>query len=337
MLSFGVNIQSPADTLRKVSVDYLFNSIVHPKQSLEAKVRQLRIIRDLDTRQYSALKKELPYIVCAAFNPPYRKTENFAYTEYFILDLDHIEASGGSIPILRESLQKDARVLLSFTSPGEDGIKVLYRLKERCYDSGIYSLFYKAFCKQFAAENHLEGILDLRTSDVCRACFISTDSSAFYNPNAEAVSLDDYIDTQDVFSMFEMKREMDKIQKNEISNGNKNSNSADPEQETMDKIRSVLSGKPNHAKNDIIVPKELDVIMDGLSKLIQDNGITVTAISNIQYGKNIKMQLGLKKAELNVFFGKKGFTVVICPRTGTNAGLNALSAALVKDYLNELT
>ena len=77
--------------------------------------------------------------------------------------------------------------------------------------------------------------------------------------------------------------------------------------------------------------------MDGLIHFLQENGLAVNSFSNIQYGKNIRIQLGLKKAEINIFYGKRGFTVVECPRTGTNKELNHLCSDLIRSHLNQLT
>ena len=42
----------------------------------------------------------------------------------------------------------------------------------------------------------------------------------------------------------------------------------------------------------------------------------------------------MKQAEINLFFGKKGFSVVQSPRTGTNAELNQLMADLIIGFIN---
>ena len=144
MISFGTNIQSNADMLQKIPVKYLYDSLRHPRPDIVSSIRQLRIVRELDNKQYSSLKRKLPYLVCGMFNPPYRRTENFAYTEYFIIDIDHLSEKGLSLADTRKCIEKDTRTVLSFVSPGEDGLKVLFKLKERCYDSGLYSLFYKS-------------------------------------------------------------------------------------------------------------------------------------------------------------------------------------------------
>ena len=340
MLSVGTNIQSPADELKKIDIEYLFNAIRSPKPDIKSQIRQLRIIRALDTRKYAQLKKQLPYVVCGCFNPPFRKTENFAYTEYFILDIDHISSHEKNIQDIRGAVQADSRVLLSFLSPGEDGLKIVFRLSEKCWDAGLYSLFYKTFCKKFEQQYHLDKMIDYRTSDVCRACFVSLDPDIYYNINAHPVNISDYVDIEDVSSMLDLKRQQDKEERelyaSEHSEKQTSEFSPDPDIEVMRQIRLKLQGKMNQ-KEEIEVPEELDAIIAGLQSAFEDNGIQIVDISNIQYGKRIKMQLGLKKAEFNLFYGKKGFTVVSCPRTGTNAELNALCADLARAFIADQT
>lgn len=140
MLLVGADITSSADELRKIKVDYLYDGLCHPKPDIEARVRQLRVVRNLDTKQYSVLKRRLPYVVCGMFNPCYRRTENFAYIEYFIVDIDKLSEKQLSVVEVRGRIQQDGRVVMCFLSPGEDGLKVLFRLKERCYDERYLTL-----------------------------------------------------------------------------------------------------------------------------------------------------------------------------------------------------
>ena len=118
MISAGTNIISNADSLQKVTIRHLFDSLRNPHPEVLAKIRQLRIVRELDSKQYNVLKRQLPYFVCGIFNPNFRKTENFAYTEYFIIDIDHITEKGFSVEDLRNKLEQDSRIVLSFLSPG---------------------------------------------------------------------------------------------------------------------------------------------------------------------------------------------------------------------------
>ena len=206
MISFGTNIQSNADMLQKVPVKYLYDSLRHPRPDIVSSIRQLRIVRELDNKQYSLLKRKLPYLVCGMFNPPYRRTENFAYTEYFIIDIDHLSEKGLSLADTRKRIEKDTRTVLSFVSPGEDGLKVLFKFKERCYDSGLYSLFYKSFLSIFSEQYALQQVVDVRTSDVTRACFISIDPEAYYNPQADVIDLNAFI-ADNPYALLEQKKD----------------------------------------------------------------------------------------------------------------------------------
>ncbi len=117
----GSNIQSSADQLAKLQEEQLYRSIVNPKPEIESKIRQLRIGYSLNPKQYAAQKRTLPYVVCGIFNPPYRRTENFAFTENFIIDIDHLSDKDYTLAEVRERIQADPRVLMCFASPSADG------------------------------------------------------------------------------------------------------------------------------------------------------------------------------------------------------------------------
>ena len=78
MISTGANITNSTDSLRKVTVIYLHDSLRNPRPVISSAIRQLRVAREIDGKQYGLLKRRLPYIVCGIFNPRYRRTENFA-------------------------------------------------------------------------------------------------------------------------------------------------------------------------------------------------------------------------------------------------------------------
>lgn len=335
MLSVGSNLVSSADSLKKVSVEYLFHGIRNPKQEIASRIRQIRIVRDIDKKQYALLKRQLPYVVCAMFSPPYRRTENFAYTEYFIVDIDHVSEKQFDLHQLRQRIEKDERVVLSFVSPGEDGLKLLFRLKERCYDAGLYSLFYKSFVRSFSQQYGLEQVVDERTSDVCRACFISVDADVYYAPDAVAVDLNSYVDLENVSSMFDLQHRLEQESRQQSAAPANEEREIDPDKETMNRIKALLN--PNQKKvqreNVPYVPQELNDIIDGLKSYISETGIQILEVKNIQYAKKMKFKMGLKQAEINLFYGKRGFNVVQSPRCGTSAELNQLVADLIDNYL----
>ena len=117
MIMFGTDIQSADEPLKKIEESELYNRIVHPEAYVEAKVRQLRIAYQIAPKQYNEQKRTLPYVVCGIFNPPYRNTENFGYTECFIVDIDHLSEKGLTVEAVKARIRDDQRILMSFTSP----------------------------------------------------------------------------------------------------------------------------------------------------------------------------------------------------------------------------
>ena len=333
MLYFGECITAPADVLKPIALDDLYQLIVSPTERIKQLVGQLQIVRSIDAKRYSALKRNLPYFVCGVFNPAVRKTENFAHISYFVVDIDHISDKGYTLDGLRNKLYADSRVCMGYVSPSQDGIKLLFRLKERCYDFGVFSVFYKQFLSQFALEYDLEQVVDSRTSDVTRACFLSVDESAHCNPMADMVDINVYITQDNPLSLFDQKRQIDKEEKNIIAE----KIATEPDSLATDRIKEVLGlYRAKQQKNLVYVPEQLNAIMEQLSDFLASLGMPVLEVKDISYGKKIRITAGLKHAECNLFYGKRGFTAVKSPRTGTDAELNDMLQELIYAFLSEL-
>lgn len=338
MLLFGTNIQSAADELKKVQEEYLYNSLRNPKPTIAATIQQLRIVYSMDAKAYAQLKRRLPYFVCGQFNPPFRRKENFAYTESFILDFDHLSSKQLSMKTIRDNIVKDEQVMMCFTSPSEDGLKVMFRLKERCYDAGLYSIFYKAFAATFAMRHNLTQVTDSKTSDVARACFISIDPNAYFNPNSIPIDIKAYLDESNPDLLFKIKHEQDEHDKViKKSDDEQVSLPKDPDKDILTRIRQQLNPKAQLPveQHPAYVPERLNEIIAELKLFIEETGLQVTEIINIQYAKKIRARLGQKEAEVNLFYGKRGFSIVISPRLGTNEELNELLADLIKAFLQK--
>ncbi|MGN0186720.1 MAG: CRISPR-associated primase-polymerase type B [Paludibacteraceae bacterium] len=340
MLSVGENIQNNSDSLQKIPVRYLYDAIRNPRLEIAAKIRQLRIVRNLDKKQYSDLKRQLPYCVCAMFNPAFRRTENFAYTEYFMVDIDHLSEKEISVASAKQRIVADSRVVLCFVSPSEDGLKVLFRLKERCYDAGLYSLFYKIFVHNFAQQYNFQQVIDAKTCDVTRACFISVDADAYFNAEATPVDLTAYVDVNNPQELFAQKADIEhwEAENKPQETPPDEKTSHDPDAETMARIRAQLN--PHVRKKletQVEVPAILNELMADLKQYVENYGIMLTEVHNIQSAKKMNFAVGMKQAEINLFYGKRGFTVVQSPRTGTNPELNALVADVILSFLAERT
>ncbi len=335
MINVGKNIRATDDALQKIKVEQLYHSIRNPRPEILAQIRQLRIMRNLDHSRYVTQKRSLPYVVCGMFNPPFRRIENFAYTEYFIVDIDHVSEKGFCVEELRKRIESDTRVVLSFLSPSEDGLKVLFRLKEKCFDSGLYALFYKSFVSAFSKVYSLEQVVDLKTSDVTRACFISVDENAYYNPNAESVEMNAFVDMDDTFGLFEQKYRIEKEFKESSGCCDEQKEPIDPCEETLQRIKSILNpgaAKKAERKN-IFVPEVLEDIMSDLKNYIEQTGAVVVSIVSINYGKQMMVKVGLKQAEVNIFYGKHGFRVVRSTKSGTDSQITEAVAQLVETFI----
>ena len=338
MLSAALNIKDVKEALRKVPVRNLYDAVRSPRETTCALLRQLKVVRQINPTQYAMLKQQLPYFVCASFNPPFRRTENFAFTEYFIVDIDHISEKGLVVSDLRRTITTDTRTMMCFLSPGGDGLKVLFRLSERCFDAGLYKVFYKVFLDRFSRQYGLGQVVDSKTCDVTRACFLSADTEAYFNPDAEAVVMSDYVNPDaNVLQAFDLKHEVEGKEK-DAQKLQPVQPHTEPDANIMAQIKQTLNmpSRQQPAKAPGYVPEILNDIMDGLRKYIEDKGAVLAEVINIQYGKKLRFRVGMRKAEINLFYGKRGFSVVQSPRTGTDAEANALMADVVNCFLMEM-
>ena len=334
MLSFGKHITQKDDLLTHMEVRHLYGAIKQPDEATVSLISRLRLVQTIDKKQYGVMKRELPYIVCGIFNPPYRRIENFGFIEYFIIDIDHIAEKDLDLNALRVKLTADRHVMLCFISPGEDGLKVLFRLSEKCYDAGQYSLFYKMFIRSFAAQYGFEQVVDTVTSDVSRACFMSYDPMAFYNPEAETVTMKDYVDFDNPFVIGEIRHNIKQEEKEHIKEK--------PEKPVPDdaaiafiKERLQVRTRLPRQKPQVYVPEELEQILEKLLQYIGESGIQIETVENIQYGKKFRFCAGSAHAEINLFFGKRGFSVVKSPKQGTSAHLNDLMVSYISSFIED--
>ena len=334
MLSFGKHITQKDDLLNPIEVRQLYDTIKQPDEATLSLLNRLRLVQTIDKKQYGVMKRELPYIVCGIFNPPYRRIENFGYIEYFIIDIDHIAEKGLELDALRTKLTADNRVMLCFISPSEDGLKLLFRLSEKCHDAGQYSLFYKTFIRAFAVQYGFEQVMDTVTSDVSRACFMSYDPAAFFNPAAESIIMKDYVDFDNPFVAGEIKRN---IKQEEKEQKMEKPEKPVPDDAAIAYIKERLQAKTRipRQKPRIFVPDELEQILEKLLQFIGESGIQVENVENIQYGKKFRFRAGAAHAEINLFFGKRGFSVVKSPKQGTSEHLNDLMVSYISSFIED--
>ncbi|GIV35231.1 MAG: hypothetical protein KatS3mg031_2766 [Chitinophagales bacterium] len=327
----GTQITQPADPLRKIRVEELIQQTAHPKTGFHEFILQLRALRSIDPQRYRQQKTRLPYFTCGHFHPPVRKKENFAAIELFVIDLDHLPPDVHQAASLRQQLQADERVLALFTSPGGDGLKILFRLNQPCKDSALFSAFYKTFVAHLGVQYRLSGLIDLRTSDVTRACFISTDPDAYFNPACAPVNLQQYINPLDYSASETTIKEAEK-QLQELAAP---APTAPPlTDDVLQAIKHKLNPnfRPPSAKQ-YYLPPEVDHILPVVTESLRKYGIEVTETAPIHYGRKIKVKAGNHWAEINIFYGKKGYSLVKTPKSGSNAQLADMAWQILYEHL----
>ncbi len=324
MIQSGKNITSANDPLKTISVSELFKLVSQPSPELSSKIHQLRILNTIDRQKYQQLKKTLPYVTCGIFSPPYRRTQNFGSITRFIVDIDHLTGKDKSIDQVKDLLLKDEHVEMVFTSPGSDGLKVLFKMAEKCYDPARYSIFYKLFVHKFSVQYGLDQVVDKVTSDVARACFLSVDEQAYLNPDPVPVNMSAYINFENETEVFEARQlisEKEKeIKENDIPD--KEKENKDLPVDVMLEIRKKLNPNIRLApEKQLYVPEEIDKILPEIEKRTTDLGISLKSSEPINFGKKFLFELGPRWAQLNVFFGKQGYKVVKTPKTGSDQEL----------------
>lgn len=117
----------------------------------------------------------------------------------------------------------------------------------------------------------------------------------------------------------------------------KNERIIDPGADVIDRVKALLNPKAiAREKFEPYVPQQLNEIMDDLKAYVEETGVQLYEIINIQYGKKMRFRAGMKLAEINLFYGKNGFSVVQSPRCGTSVEFNELMSQLVNSFIYTL-
>ena len=333
MLMIGAQITQPGDLLRNISAEQLYQSIYKPKQEYQDLMHQLRMIHTLDKNQYAQLKKKLPYFVCGSFHPPYRKKENFVSISHMLLDLDHISATGKNIDSLFTRLKSDAEIMMLFRSPSGDGLKVMFKLHEDCRDSGLFSHFYKIFAMKFAEKYDIKEIVDFQTHDVTRACFLSFDPDAYYNELSIPLVIEEYIDKLD----FDLAQPIIHETETKIKEQTKAIvNTPGIDNEILLAIRQKLNPGLAPRPKEFVVPVQIDKAIPLIQNELEKYNMAIVEQTPISYGNKLKIRAGNLWAEVNIFYGARGFSVVKTTKTGSNLQLAELAQEAIAGIISEL-
>jgi hypothetical protein len=332
-LMLGRKLTAPSDPLERIGIERVFQGLTHPKPAFRDLIARLRTVASVDISMYRQLKKTLPYIVCGLFHPAIRRKQHFATIHYFVLDLDHLAEGELTVAGVRAKISALPRPLLGFTSPGGDGYKILFRLAAPCSDAARFHAFYQAFARSFAHENGLECVVDYQTCDVTRACFMSYDPEAFHHPEATPVDLDAYL--PDLLTPL-LKTDEIKTTRPKKPGTKRTQATAGPDDDSLEKIRQKLN--PNRRKplpgKMIIQPEEISAAVDYFKENLAEYNLQLAAAEAISYGRRLRVVAEKDVwCELNLFYGKRGFSIVKTTKTGSHAELADLATKVLRELL----
>ena len=341
MLQYGTQITQAGDPLHRLKIEQLLRGIQDPKPAFKDKIDQLRTIRSFDEKRYKSEKKYLPYFVCGIFHPAKRKREHFSHIEYFTLDLDYLKAADQSVEELKDKISQIPSVLLAFISPSGDGLKLVFKLSEKCKDQNRYVQFYKVFCHRLASQYGLEQVLDSKTSDVTRACFMSYDQDLYYNSNAEAIDMELYFEEGNFALSQEDYKDMEASIKGKTKE-EKGIDSGDkkvlgPDADILGQIKARLNPKavPKKSEKQYFIPKEVDSMLPKLKEECYKYNIKLGDSKGISYGRQIRFEAEHLWCEINLFYGKRGYRVVLTTKSGSNSELGALVKGILESSIFE--
>lgn len=316
----GNHAQHFNDSLTEISLFDLYMLIAEPSQDLILKITQLQEAKILGPDAYRNLKAKLPYFIGTKFKNNIRKPNEIESIHWFTLDLDHIIKNIGDEEAIKEKLATDKRVALMFTSPGSEGIKIVFKLKDAISNTVQYSNFYTAFATEFARHYELEKYVDFKTKDAARICFLSVDPKAYLNEECIDVDPEKYISKYDLFHRLDDEI-IEKKDKRELTD------------DIYTGILKKLNPKSPKKQKVYIVPEVLRSVMAPIENKARKVGLSVIGKKDINYGQQITFAINQTVSIINLFYGKNGFTIHITNKGQSDEKLGTVCKALIEDVI----
>lgn len=124
-----------------------------------------------------------------------RKKDNMVeYTGVVVLDIDNLTKE--QITRLKPIIIKISHTLMCFISPSGMGLKIVVVTDNK--DPNQHKACYQQVINYY--KQHLNVEFDEQTNDITRLCYVSDDSEAYFNPNAEIFNCGSEVSDQSAHS-----------------------------------------------------------------------------------------------------------------------------------------
>ncbi|MEZ0542412.1 CRISPR-associated primase-polymerase type B [Fibrella arboris] len=315
-LSLGQRITNAADALQVFTLAEVATQ-VRVDDALQRQTARLRKLAQFDRDAYRMAKTSLPYVVGSVFTTGVRRLDMLEEATYFILDLDHCTGLDGRVP---DAIRADLSVAMAFVSPSGEGLKLFFRLLGPCKDAKAFTMAYRNFAGNFGATYGFVQSVDLRTSDATRACFLAHDPACYHNPDSMPVDWQIWLPTA---SQEGNQSDDFDLSGTDVQVVARKAPADRPINE--EKYRNVLQTMnptaPVRREKQTYVPDELAGIQPAVCRIGSQLNWELTEFAPLNFGLKVVVKQGFRRAEVNVFYGKRGFSVVRSPKTGTDPTL----------------
>lgn len=305
-VSYGVQVRSK-NALKLVEVSHIAHYIKEGNKGLTQQTSILRKVRKYDEERYRYMKTQLPFFSCSTFRDGKRDQNHFISAVGLILDLDF---KGEFDTELYRKIARDPRIFMMYISPSGVGLKIMFLYDEEVRDAYQYTQMYKHFSHHFGQTYHAMEVIDFKNSDVSRISFLSYDPHLYYNPDALTIPVQNY----------------------EVEESTQKSDGDIPPS-TYKKILQKLETRPQKKKIERDIDESIKSELDNMRNELLSYNIEITEVEGISYGAKICVKSGDDKGEVNVYYGKRGYSVVASAKNGTHRELNEATKHIIQSTL----
>ncbi|MER0439740.1 BT4734/BF3469 family protein [Emticicia sp. W12TSBA100-4] len=163
----GIKSHTPDSDIGIENAFALINSDTYKEQILSIRTTT-------DKRLQSQQKSKLDYFIFSGTFSTRKAAGLISHSGLICLDFDNIE----NVEEVKKKIYANEFVVLGFVSPSGNGLKIIVRINITDNAAAWQQLF-EYFKQKYTIEADKSG------KDVCRACFVSYDTTAYFNSNAK--------------------------------------------------------------------------------------------------------------------------------------------------------
>jgi hypothetical protein len=370
-LYWARGFSSAAHSLKALEMAALLAQLRAGAEGLAAQVHMLRSLAKEDLPRYQERKRHLPFFIPARFRSGIRRADHLEAAHGWVLDLDHCRQSQAQFEALQLRLWQDPRVWLLYVSPSGEGLKLLFRFAEPLTHTKAFSDCYQAFARQFARQYDLHAYLDFKTHDVTRVSFLSHDPAARLRRDPLRLHPQRYLQI-DPGPLAALPRDEPPPEEDSppppsaapispslfpellspLGPGPAEAIPPEPEAvmptpkatpdpplppapsgEIWDQIRQTLRPEQPLRRRRVTLPPEIEALSPAIIQAGEGLGLHLKDTLDLNYGRKFVFGYQLLWAEVNVYYGKHGFSVVRSPKGGSHPQLMELVYELIHQLI----